>query len=70
MSRDPHTGGTVNLPEPPEEEQVQILARMVADEKQFREILKTANPALRRKVYDQIKPHLRFKVRPFFMLMR
>lgn len=68
--KDSHSGGTVTLPEPPELEQVVVLARMVADEKQFREILKTANPALRRKVYDQIKPHLRFKVRPFFMLMR
>ena len=52
------------------QDQIESLAGLIHDNAHFREILKTANPFLRRKVYDQIKPHLKFPVQTFFKLMR
>ena len=48
---------------------IALYARMIGTEAQFKKILLDANPASRRQVYDVIRPHLRFKVRPYFLLM-
>lgn len=57
-------------PECPELEKMKLLASMVTGNKHFKRILQDANPALRKQVYDHIKPHLKFTPKPYFLLMK
>jgi hypothetical protein len=73
--RDVFTGGMVDIPEPKGSENKELdymksLAGMVRDNAHFRQVLQDANPALRRQVYEHIKPHLKFKPKPYFLLMK
>jgi len=49
-------------------EQVEKLAPQIRDNKHFREILKSADPRFRQSVYEQLKPLLKFKAKPYFLL--
>lgn len=59
----------------PEEEEavkkikIKLYARMIWSNTQFRKILMDAAPDKRRAVYELIRPHLRFKAKPYFLLM-
>jgi hypothetical protein len=44
------------------------MAKAVKDNRQFRAILRSAKPAFRRAVYDQLAPLMKFKVKPYLLL--
>jgi hypothetical protein len=53
-----------------ESEQMKLMARQVRDDKQLADILMSSHPALRRSVYDLIKPHLSFVPKDYRNLLR
>ncbi len=46
---------------------VKMLARQIHGNEHLEQILSQADPKLRRAVYAKIKPHLRFKPKPFYL---
>jgi len=53
-----------------QESRLRSLAEGIIDNKHLREILKETHPALRRGVYDKLKPMVSFKAQPYFFLIR
>lgn len=47
---------------------LKLLARQVLNDAHFQKILSDADPSLRRQCYEEIKPHLRFKPKPFCLM--
>lgn len=63
---------STNLPEPVtsaiEEAKVKMLARLIQGQEHFESVMQSADPGMRRGVYDKLKPYLRFKPKPFCLL--
>ena len=49
--------------------QLRLMARLVRNDAHFRQVLMDSDPCLREQVYNEIKPHLRFTPKPFWLLM-
>lgn len=47
---------------------IKVMASRIVNNKHFKKILAEADPKLRREVYLEIAPHLRFKPLPFWAM--
>ena len=47
---------------------VRLVAGFIADNRHLRRFLRNCKPENRRRLYDAMKPHLAFRVWPFFMM--
>jgi len=47
---------------------VRLVAGFIADNRHFRRFLRDCKPENRRRLYEAIKPHLGFRVWPYFMV--
>lgn len=50
--------------------EVQSMVPMIRNNRHLRELLMRAKPEFRKSLYDQWKPHLKFKPKPFFMVIK
>ena len=49
--------------------QLKLMARLVRNDAHFKHVLMDSDPCLRERVYNEIKPYLRFTPKPFWLLM-
>ena len=47
---------------------VRLVAGFIADNRHFRRFLRNCKPENRRRLYDAIKPHLGFRVWPYWLM--
>lgn len=47
---------------------VRLVASFIADNRHFRRFLRGCKPENRHRIYDALKPHLGFRVWPFWMM--